>query len=218
MDEFSLLHKTNIFLHVGAGLIALLLGIVILLLKKGDTRHRKMGQIFLGLLTLVVATAIAGVLVFGRNTFLLVLTVASGYYGYSGFRIARIKSNVPKGIDIGIAILSLCIALYFLYYIKQIGMIWSPIIIYATVGNLFFVILYDFLKYFIPKTVYANVWLYEHIYKLIAAFTALLSAAVGTVFPNFKPYSQFGPSVFGSCLAIGFIFYYWYMNRKKKST
>ena len=51
-------------------------------------------------------------------------------------------------------------------------------------------------------------WLYEHIFKMIGAFTALLSAFSGTVFENYQPYSQFLPSVFGTLLQIGFIVYY----------
>jgi hypothetical protein len=67
------------------------------------------------------------------------------------------------------------------------------------------VVMYDLLRYFIPKAAYANVWLSEHIWKMISAFTALLSAFCGTVFPQYQPYSQFMPSVFGSLLAIGFV-------------
>ena len=195
--------------------MALLFGFVILILRKGGKTHRKMGYAFLVLLSVVVSTGMFGVLIFGRNSFLLVITVTSAYYGYSGFTVARTKSNTLTLLDSSIAVLSLCVTGYFLYYIKQIGMIWSPVIIYATVGNLSLVILYDFLKPLFSKDRYKKIWLSEHIYKMIAAFSALLSAAVGTIFPNHKPYSQFGPSIFGTCLAIGFILYFWYLKKKK---
>lgn len=194
MDDLNFLHYSNIIIHVTAGLIALIFGLIILL-------------------TIVVITGLLGVLIFGRNTFLLVLTVSSGYTGYSGFRVVRTKSNEPKSIDIFAALLGLISALYFLYYIKSIGMIWSPIIMYATVGFLFLVIAYDLLRYLIPVKIYNNLWFYEHIYKMIAAFTALLAAAVGTLFPDYKPYSQFLPSVFGTLLAIRVIVYF-YKKRK----
>ena len=61
-------------------------------------------------------------------------------------------------------------------------MIWSPVIIYSTVGTLLLVITYDFLRYLIPSSNYKMLWLYEHIFKMIGAFTALLSAFSGTVF------------------------------------
>ncbi len=75
-------------------------------------------------------------------------------------------------------------------------------------------ITYDLLRYFIPVSKYKGLWLYEHIYKIIAAFTALFSAFVGTVFPQYHPYSQFLPSIFGTSMAFIFMYYYY---RKSKS-
>ena len=96
-------------------------------------------------------------------------------------------------------------------------MIWSPIVIYSTIGALFLTIAYDLVRYAIPVKKYTNLWLYEHIYKMIAAFTALLAAATGTIYPDYKPYSQFLPSVFGTFLALGFILYFYKRNRKSKN-
>ena len=79
------------------------------------------------------------------------------------------------------------------------------------------IIAYDFIRYLIPKESYQKIWLYELIYKMIGAFTALLSAFSGTVFENYQPYSQFLPSVFGTLLQIGFIIYYVRKNRAPKS-
>jgi hypothetical protein len=70
------------------------------------------------------------------------------------------------------------------------------------------------LRYFIPKAKYQKLWFYEHIYKMIGAFTALLSAFSGTVLYAYQPYSQILPSVFGTLLQIGFITYYYRKNQK----
>ena len=215
MDNLQLAHKTNIIVHVIAGSIALLLGLVALMTKKGGKNHRRSGNIFIGLLIAVIITGFVGVFVFGRNTFLLVITVLSGYFGFSGYRTLQTKSNQPQLIDICVAIGSLIAVFYFLYYFKSIGMIWSPLIIYSTVGTLMLVIFYDFIRYLIPASRYGNLWFYEHIYKMIGAFTALLSAFSGTVFNNYQPYSQFLPSVFGTALQIGFIVYYYRKNRRQ---
>jgi hypothetical protein len=67
------------------------------------------------------------------------------------------------------------------------------------------VLTYDTIRYFIPANQYANLWLYEHILKMISAFSGLLSAFTGTVLPQYQPYSQFLPSVAGTLLAIGFM-------------
>ncbi len=213
MSLFKIFHSSNIALHITAGSIALLLGIVALFASKGKKIHIKSGRWFLLCLCIVIATGLLGVFVFGRNTFLLVITVLAGYYGFSGYRALQNKSNEPKRLDIFVALLSLSAVSFFLYYFKSIGMIWSPVIIYSTVGTLLLVIMYDFLRYLIPRSTYGNLWFYEHIYKMIGAFTALLAAFSGTVFPNYKPYSQVLPSVIGVLLQIGFIVYYYRKNR-----
>lgn len=219
MTDYTFIHNTNIVIHVVAGSIALLLGIIDLITKKGGNWHKKSGNYFLILLIIVVLTGLIGVFIFKRNTFLLIITVLSAYYGFSGYRILQTKSNSPKLIDISVAIVSLISVSYFLYYFKSIGMYWSPIIVYSTVGALLMIVAYDFIRYLIPKKTYRNMWLYEHIFKMIGAFTALLSAFSGTVFENYQPYSQFLPSVFGTLLQIGFIVYYvrkFKKNRKLK--
>ena len=95
-------------------------------------------------------------------------------------------------------------------------MYWSPVIIYSTVGALLAIISYDFIRYFIPSVKYGRLWMYEHIFKMIGAFTALLAAFSGTVFPNYKPYSQFLPSVFGTVLQVVFIVYTYRRNNRTK--
>jgi hypothetical protein len=213
VNIFKLFHSINIILHITAGTIALLLGIIALGTKKGGKIHTKSGRRFLLCLCIVIATGLFGVFVFGRNNFLLVITVLAGYYGFSGYRALQNKSNEPKRIDILVALVALLAVFFFLYYFKTIGMIWAPVIIYSTVGTLLAVIVYDFIKYLIPKTTYGKLWFYEHIYKMIGAFTALLAAFSGTVFPSYKPYSQVLPSVLGVLLQVGFITYYFRKNR-----
>lgn len=210
-------HKANILLHIITGSLALILGVIALLSIKGGKVHNKSGKYFLKLIFIVILTGLIGVFVFGRNTFLLVITVLSGYVSFSGYRVLSNKSNTPKKFDIIIAIVSLLVLGYFLYYFKSIGMIWSPIIIYSTVGALLIVVIYDFLRYLIPKTTYKKrrIWIYEHIYKMTSAFSALFSAFTGTVFEEYQPHSQYIPSVLSLLIIFGFMIYvYKYGFRK----
>ena len=216
MNIFKILHSTNISIHVFTGTIALVLGTIALVSTKGRPAHIKSGRWFLVLLLIVIATGLTGVFIFGRNTFLLVITVLAGYNGFSGYRVLKSKSNRPKLLDIMVALLSLFSVFYFLYYFKKIGMIWTPVIIYSTVGALLFVIIYDFIRYLIPRSSYHKFWVCEHIYKMVGAFSALLAAFTGTVFSAYQPYSQILPSVFGILLQISFIVYW--STKKIKST
>ena len=208
MMDSSTIHSANITIHVICGSIALLLGIIVLVTQKGKRVHKKIGRLFLWFLTIVVLTGLLGAIVFRGNSYLLVLTVLSGYNGFSGFRVIKTKCNTPKLLDISVALLSLSIGLYFLDYIKSKELFWNPIVVYSTFVALFLVVSYDLIRYLIPSISYKNLWLYEHIYKMINAFTALLAAAVGTVLPNYQPYSQLLPSVFGTLLVVGFILYF----------
>lgn len=205
MEVFTAIHKINIAVHIAAGSSALIVGLVALIVNKGKKLHRLTGRLFLILMTIVILTGLIGVFIFRRNTFLLVITVMSGYLAFSGYRVIKAKSNTPKFTDIFACLVSLISVLYFLYYFKSIGMIWSPVIIYSTVSYLLLMIVYDLGRYFIPTKTYGNLWIYEHILKLVSAFTGLLSAFSGTVFPQYQPYSQFIPSVSGTLIAICFI-------------
>lgn len=216
MEDYTLSHQINIIVHVIAGSLALIFALIAMIARKGGKNHKKSGVVFLFLITIVIATGLVGVFVFNVNTFLLVITLLSGYEAFSGYRILKLKSNTPRLLDILVALVTIASAIYFLYYFKSIGMFWSPIVIYSTLGTLFLLITYDFLRYTIPAKKYGNMWLYEHIYKMVAAFTALLSAFVGTVLPQYHPYSQFLPSVLGTMLAIGFIVYFYRKNRSSR--
>ena len=198
-----------------SGSLAMIMAIIAMASKKGGEIHRKSGKAFLLLVTFVISTGLIGVFVFKVNTFLLVLTLLSGYQAFSGYRVLQNKLNSPNILDISVALLTVSSGIYFLYYFKSIGMIWAPVIIYSTVGTLFLIIAYDLLRYLIPRTRYKTLWLYEHIYKMVAAFTALFAAFIGTVFPQYHPYSQFLPSVFGTTLAMGFLVYWKRKNLKK---
>lgn len=191
----------------------MLLGVLALLTKKGGKTHIKLGKWFLYLLTIVCVTGIIGIFVFERNSFLIVITLLSAYQGFSGYRVLQTKSNQFYWIDFIAAIVTIGSCFYFLYYFQSIGMFWSPIIVYSTVGWLSALIAYDLLRYFIPKQRYKNIWLKEHIFKMIAAWSALFSAFTGTVFEEYQPHSQYLPSVIGNILIIYFLIIY----SKKKS-
>ena len=215
MSDYSIQHQLNIWVHVLTGSLAMLLALIAMTSKKGGKLHKRSGKMFLLFMTIVIITGILGVLVYKANYFLLVLTLLSGYQAFSGFRILGNKTSIPKLLDIVVALTAFLSGIYFLYFIEKIGMIWNPGIIYGTVGALFLIITYDFLRYFFPKNKFKNRWLYEHIYKMIASFTALLAAFIGTILPEYKPYSQFLPSIFGTLLALSFVFLSWKRLRNK---
>lgn len=198
------LHLSNIVLHVISGTIALILGFLILLKAKGTKLHIQSGYIFICCMVIVVITGAFGVIIFKRNLFLLLITVLAGYNTYSGFRILKEKSNRFYIKDMLVMLGALIITFVFIYYLRSIGFYWNPIVIYSGVGYLLLVVLYDIFRYLIPESRYGNLWRYEHSSKMISALGALLSAFVGTLLPDCKPYSQTLPSLFMTLMMIFF--------------
>lgn len=201
------MHEINIGIHVFSGTVALILGLLALVSRKGGKIHNVSGRYFLGFMSVVILTGLAGVFIYGRNIFLLVVTILSGYVAFSGFRILKFKNNSPKKLDVLVAVFSLIILVYYLYYLKSIGMFWAPVVVYSTVVALVVVIVYDLLRYLIPVGKYKKnqIWIYEHIYKMTSAFAALLSAFTGTVLDEYQPHSQYLPSLLGVLIIIGFM-------------
>lgn len=200
-----ILHRLNIVIHVMAGFSALLIGLAALILPKTKNIHKKLGRLFLKLMIITVFTGLIGVFLYGRNTFLLVITILSGYLAFSGCRTIKRKSNQANFLDISMALISILVVGYFLYYFNQYRMIWSPVIVYSTVGYLCMVVAYDLIRYTLSPQFYSKLWMKEHIFKMVSAFSGLLSAFTGTVFPTYQPYSQFLPSVFGMLIIVVFI-------------
>lgn len=183
----------------------MLLGIVLLIARKGTVFHKRWGLIFVRLLLVVNVSAFLGWLFFRSNPFLLMLTLLASYNTYSGYRVVRLKEQRGNWLDIMAPVIALATSLFYLFYLMQSGNNWSPAVIYPTVGALSLVTSYDIMKNFLFHSKIKHWWLYEHIYKITSAFGAVLSAFVGTVLPQYKPWSQAGPGVVCWMIIIFFI-------------
>ncbi|GGF24507.1 hypothetical protein [Hymenobacter cavernae] len=200
------LHRLNIGVHVLFGTLALLVGLVPLLTAKGNTAHQRFGRWFIGLTTVVLATAVLGLAVFNFRPFLTVIVLLSVYQAYSGFRALRTRSTGPTlsdGLFSGVFLLG---GLAFLALLPHIQLVWSPVVMYSTLGTLITMTIYDLSRFSWQQQWRRGAWLYEHIWKMTSAYAALLSAFTGTVLAAYKPYSQFMPSLLCSGLALAFMF------------
>ncbi|PSQ19265.1 hypothetical protein BRD00_03245 [Halobacteriales archaeon QS_8_69_26] len=74
--------------HVAAGVVAVLAGVVALVTTKGGHRHRRAGRVFVGSMAVVVGT-VPPLLAFDPTpfrAFLTLVAVFSGYLAFSGYR------------------------------------------------------------------------------------------------------------------------------------
>ena len=84
-------------------------------------------------------------------------------------------------------------------------------VVQATFAAIGAILAYDVLRWFFPRRWFARVWIYDHIYKLISSFGALLSAFAGNTLRFAQPWSQILPSVIGGALII------WFFMRQARS-
>lgn len=80
--------------HVAAGVLALLAGVVALVTAKGGRRHRRAGRIYVVAMGVVVVTAVPLALV-EENYFLFAVAVFSGYLVLNGYRVLARKRPAP---------------------------------------------------------------------------------------------------------------------------
>ncbi|MEM9833998.1 MAG: hypothetical protein AAF944_25425 [Bacteroidota bacterium] len=198
-----MIHQINIIIHVVAGTLALVIGTFILIVPKATSIHIRWGRYFLYLLSVVVITGFLGWLFFRSDPFLFLLTLLAGYNGYTGWRAVRLRERKVTTIDFTIAVLALILGLAFLAFLHAAEANWNPSLVYSAVGALGLVTIYDIAKYLWLHAYLKKWWIYEHIYKMISPFSALLSAFAGNVLRDYQPYSQMVPNIF--CVLLIFI-------------
>ncbi|GAB4013956.1 hypothetical protein GCM10028808_34850 [Spirosoma migulaei] len=206
------LHSVNVVLHVLFGTIGLILGVFVLFYQNRPRQHTRYGRYFMYCLIVVVATAFLGILFFRSNPFLLILTLLGGYVGYSGYRAVRLREQRTSNFDMLLAISVLMAGGLYLRSMQLAGGNWSPAVVYPTLSALVLVAGYDLLKHVWLYHRLRTWWLYEHIYKMMSAYSALASAFSGTVLSQFKPYSQILPSVV--CVS-AIVYFIWRQARKR---
>jgi hypothetical protein len=201
-------HTLNVVVHITFGSVALIAGLIPLLTAKGGRWHVRFGRWFLVTLAVVVVTAAIGIAFFGFRAFLGIITLLSAYEAYSGYRALRIRVTGPNVYDALISVAALASAGVFIAYIRSVHLPWSPAIIYPTLGALLAVGVYDLSRFAFPKRWFAKTWFYEHLVKMMGAYSAVVSAFSGTVLARWQPYSQILPSLLGTVAMIGFILYF----------
>ena len=113
-----MLHSINIFIHVLFGTIAFFVGLAPYFTKKGGKYHRLFGRLFLGLMAIIILTALNGVIFFRDRPFLTIVTLLSFYTSYSGYRVLKTKEKGFTRQDFVVMLLVISMALYFVAHFQ----------------------------------------------------------------------------------------------------
>jgi uncharacterized membrane protein len=198
-------HLVNLAVHVVFGSAALLLGIAAIITAKGGPMHRRVGRWFLYSISVVLATALIGLLVFDFRAFLFVVTLLSFYDAFSGFRALQLHGARPRLADRIMSVLAFISPPIFFVLMHRLHLPWAPILTYSILGGLLLMGSYDLARNFLPIRWLQRTWMQEHLVKMLSAYVAISSAFAGTVFPSFMPWSAVAPTSIGYILMIFFL-------------
>ncbi len=197
-------HEINIIIHVCAGVLGCLIGVLAYTSKKGGKWHIYAGRVFLTAMAIVVVTAVIGVTFFRDRPFLTLITIQSFYMTTSGFRALKYKKRGPGIPDLLLVFVLMSAGAAFVWNMEQANIVWHGSIVFYLLSVLFAVGVYDLMR--ISKILrWPKAWLPEHFLKMTSAYTALFSAGLGTILPDMGPLTQILPASAGTLLLIGVI-------------
>jgi uncharacterized membrane protein len=177
-----MLFKIILVLHVIAGSIGLILGTFVLIRKKGDKVHKRLGKIFSIAMVTTGFSAFA-LSYINTNVFLFIVGVFTIYLTISGNRMLYLK-NILKGqkpqlIDYLLTILMLIASVAFLYLgILNLIKANNFGLVLMLFGTTSVVLCYkDYLIYSYKNTD-KLFWLKNHIGRMTGAYIAALTAFI----------------------------------------
>ena len=112
--DYLAIERPLLYLHILAGFISLAIAYVLLFIKKGNKRHKKLGMIYVYGMTTIFVTAIPLSLLGEFNSFLFVIAIFSFYLAFSGYRQGRDRNGAREQIDkvLGVFITATSILFY----------------------------------------------------------------------------------------------------------
>jgi len=164
-----ILYKGLLGLHIVAGFLSLVCGLMAVASKKGMTLHKSAGKMFY---YSMLAVGISAVILAGykSNLFLFCIGVFSFYQNYAGFRAVKNKSLVFSKSDSAILVIS---------SLNSIVMLFSFNAILFAFGLISASTCFSHWKVFFQlrrNTLAEKAWLKLHIGMMMGAFIATLTA------------------------------------------
>lgn len=200
-------------LHIAAGCVVVPIGLVPMLTRKGSRAHRITGRIFSVAMTLVLAAAWV-MTALKPNPYLLGLSAAATLTLFSGLRVLKRKrpdirrQDRARPLD-GIVTLAIIVAGLTPISLSLSGASATPPAIAAALAyGVLSVGLWDIWRFTRPADwpFSPDLWMYEHLWKMIGAYSAALSAFTGnflTFIP--APWSALWPTILFQTVIVAWI-------------
>ena len=219
MDE---LIDQLLIIHIAAGVISLVTGLISILSLKGGKVHKKSGKIYFYSMTIVFVTAII-IASYRFNRFLFLIAFLSYYSVFAGVRKLRLKNlhknQKPKWYDWTAGIINGIANLFFIglgiYYSIENGFFSGGALLSVGFGIGGLLISYVNLKPFIIKPNKSYHWYLSHIGNMFGGYIATSTAFLSTLISKYEimnPFLGFAlPSIIGVPVLI-----YW-INKTEKN-
>ena len=224
MDLQSPVARVILLVHIIAGTAAVLVGLVPLVTNKGGAFHRRWGDRFMRTMVVVIATAIALSLI-GRSPYFAGLTASALLTVFSGWRVLQrrrpdlSRDDRAKVIDWVVTLACTAVA-GMLLFLGHSGRVSAnlPVLLSLAYGTLVYAA-WDLWRFVAPlsRPFSPQLWLYEHIVKIIGAYFATVAAFSGSVLEFLPPpWKQLWAVSLGQILAIMFVLRYRDRTRRSR--
>jgi hypothetical protein len=230
MKSFSTLLLVT---HIIAGSLAVVIGLVALVTRKpvrataaaattAGRAHQKSGRLFLYAMCVVIGTA-AVLTLLSLNPYFAGLTAASALAVFSGYRVLSRKRpdlnacDRARALDWLVTLVILAVGLLLIALGASGGITRNLPVVYSLgVGSALYAG-YDLYRFARPlaRPFSPNLWLYEHLVKMIGGYFGAVAAFSGSVLVLLpEPWRQLWATALGQTLAIVLVLYY----RRKLNT
>jgi Na+/H+ antiporter NhaD/arsenite permease-like protein len=211
--------------HIIAGSLAVVVGLVALVTRKpvraaataaAGGAHKKSGKLFLYAMCVVIATAAVLTLI-SLNPYFAGLTAASAVAVFSGYRVLSRKrpdlnaNHRARAVDWIVTLIILAIGVLLIALGATGGITKNLPVVYSLgVGSALYAgyDLYRFARPLAPPFS-PNLWLYEHLVKMIGGYFGAVAAFSGSVLVLLpEPWRQLWATSLGQTLAVVLVIYY----------
>ena len=208
MSIFNLL----LTIHISFGLLAVSVGLAPILTRKGGRAHRLTGRAFVVFMAILLVCAWAMTFLH-FSVYFLALSASASLAVFSGVRVLGRKrpdlnpGDRAKPIDRISTFLMIGVVAW-IVWLQAHGAGGPPAVVAAIAVSALTVSLWDLMRFTWPTgwPFSPRLWMYEHLAKMLGAYSAALSAFAGnflTFLP--QPWSQLWPTVLFQVLTIGWI-------------
>jgi hypothetical protein len=202
-----------LYLHIAAGFIALVTGLIPMFSKKGGKTHILWGMVYFWAMFVVALTALLRFKLQLNLIFLAGIAVFSFYNTFTGVRLTQRKDVLkPSFLDYFasiLAILSAFMMLYFAYYAFKIENVFFSVL-FPIFGIFVFILAFEDLRIFMGKKMIDNTdkpvpvryWFQNHISRMGGSYIATVTAFLVVNNPPFIPglVAWLAPGVIGGII------------------